>query len=376
MPRYKRRESSAWKGFDSHLHQVHFLLKQSGNALYKEHFQERAKRWLDGTEPALHRVSRRALKNIAYTHPHHVAQDVMSDMRQHSKGEDVGGGVTEAIQSLGRAASNVLGVPKILEWFGHKAYDTKPIPRQTQIFAAAISETYKKVGNRALHLFGMTRLPEYDTDRISVWRQKNGEMYVSVHGTKLTGHDLAQDATILGGKTNITDSEVEAVITQLVNEGHRVDVGGHSLSTLYLTNLPMEIQLQIDEVYLFNMASSPLMDNEYLDEIANRRDNYTFFLNPSDLVSSGLYNQITDESIDDHAYIGDYRWSPLAAHGLEQWYPDLNMENMELYTPQENAEWRVHLQGMARERARAEDRERMTEQAVVGGGRTQEILGN
>jgi hypothetical protein len=368
MPKYRRRRQSRWNGFTSQKHLVHFLLKQGDGKLFKEHFQDRAKRWLDGTEKPLHRVTRRALKIIANTHPHHIAQDVMSDAKQHLKGEDVGGGVTEALQSLSRATWNFWGIPKILEWFGHKAYTTKPIPKQAQVFAVAVEETYLPVEERALHLYGMTRLPEYDSDRCSVWKQSNGELFVSVHGTSLVAKDLADDARILAGKENVRDPEVEALITKLVNSGARIDVGGHSLATAFLTNLPMEIQEQIDEVYLFNPASSPFMDNKYLDEITNKRDNYVYFLNPSDVVSSGIYNKITKESIEDHAYIGHYKWSLLGAHDVMQWAPDLKPDDKEAWTPDENESYRAHLMGMAKLQARAEQEAEAEGEAGQNGG--------
>ena len=311
MPKYRSRQLR-WDGFANHTHAVQFLQKQQfDDPLYKTHFRDRAKGWLDGTSSPPVKLGKRALRLIAHTHPRHVAAAIMSEAKLHSKGTDVGGGIGEAIQTIGRAARNALGIPKILEWFGHKGYEKKRIPREAQIFAAAVSATYKDIDERPDKLYGLTRLPEYDSDRLSVWKEPNGDYFVSVHGTKMTAHDLGQDAAILAGQP-VTNKEVTDVITKLVNEGHRVDVGGHSLATQYLTNLPMDIQERIDEVYLFNPASSPFMSNSYLDEIANERSNYHYFLNPSDMVSSGLYNRITNETIKNQSL---YRRVPLVAAG-------------------------------------------------------------
>ena len=356
MPKYRRKTKKEWNGFTSQKHLVHFLLKQGDGKLYKEHFQDRARRWIEGSETPLHRVSVRALKNIANTHPHHTAQDVMSEMKQHQKGEDIGGGITEALQSISRATWNFWGIPKILEWFGHKAYPSKRIPLEAQVFAMAIEETYLPVDKRALHLWGMTRLPEYDSDRISVWKQSNGQLFVSVHGTH-SAQDLADDARILVG-SQVRDPEVEAIITQLIQSGAVIDVGGHSLATQYLTNLPLEIQQKIDEVYLFNPASSAFQDREYLEDIANERDNYMYFINPSDVVSSGIYNVMSDENINEgNVYLGDYFWSPLAAHDVVAWAPDLDEKDKELWTPKENAAHHAHLQAMAKEKSREGEEE-------------------
>jgi len=336
---------------------VQFLLKQRDDEeLYDKHFKQRAARWLDGTEQPLHRVSRHALKTIVHTSARDLASSVMSDMKQSAKGNDIGGGITETLQSLSRATWNFMGGPEVMRWFGHKEYEKKQVPKQMQAFAAAVDETYLKMEDRPLHVYGLERLPEYDSDRCSVWRQRNGELFVSVHGTRFTKSDLQMDAQILGGDEEIHSDEVENLIRTLLEKGFRVDCGGHSLGTALLTNLPEELQQKVDEFYLFNPASSPLMSNEYLDDIVSR-PNYTYFVNPSDLVSSGAYNRMDEETIRDHVYLNDFRWSPLAAHDPLQWTEDLDEEDKELWTPDENEQFRAHLMGEAKMRAHAEETE-------------------
>ena len=84
------------------------------------------------------------------------------------------------------------------------------------------------------------------------------------------------------------------------------------------TNLPNDLLQQLDEIYLYNPASSPTQKNNYLKKVLSL-DNAVWFVNPSDPVSSGLYNKMSNAFIQENVYLGDYKFSPLAAHSIGQW---------------------------------------------------------
>ena len=355
---------------------VHFLTKQDPNdERYATHFRDKALNWLNGNSEPPVRLSKRALRRVVHSHPLHLAGELMTEMKRRRKGGDVGGGIVEVIHTLGSEAANLLGIPKVIEWFGG-GYEHRKIPREQQIFAEAVQATYEKIEDRPDTLFGLVRLPEYDLDRLSVWKEPNqNAVFVSVHGTQMNWHDLGADAQILAGAT-VTSQEVQDTVTQLANAGYGIDIGGHSLATQYIVNLPLDVQEHIDDVYLWNPASSPFQDTSYLREQANH-EHYTYFMNPSDVVSNGLWQQMSHDTVDTQAYVGGYRWSPLAAHSMGQWSPDLNEENEEEMTrryvetdprgtdPEKAADmFRVHLMGKARERA-IEEAHR---EEQVGGG--------
>ena len=212
---------------------------------------------------------------------------------------------------------------------------------------------------RDIKLYGLTRMPEYDSDRLSVWLQPNGkDVFVSVRGTKFTAHDIGSDLGILAG-AKMKNVELERVVSELVAQGLTIDIGGHSLATQYITNLPIELQEHIDEVYLFNPASSDFMDDNYLTEIANN-DKYTYFINPSDIVSSAIWNKMNHDTVDNN-YVGKYRWSPLAAHSMDQWITDLEEEDMDIDSPENQSkrdDYKAHLLARIKSDARAEERAR------------------
>ena len=374
MPRYNlKKRSDEFHPFQNSKHLVHFLTKtRKHHELYKTHFKEKAQSWLDERETPPTRINKHALKRIINAHPRTLAQEVMTEVKQQRKGEEIGGGLISALQTLGRQAANTLGIPKILEWFGH-GYKHKRLPREAQIFAAAIEETYESVDKRRDKLYGLTRVPEYDSSRLSVWREQNGDYFISVRGTKFTAHDIGNDLGILAG-AKMKNAELERVVSELVAEGHHIDIGGHSLATQYITNLPQELQEHIDEVYLFNPASSDFMDDDYLSEIANN-DKYTYFINPSDIVSGGIWNKMDHDTVDNN-YIGHYRWSPLAAHSMSQWVTDLEDDEIDIDSPEnvsKREEYKAQLHSRLRSDAKAIERARKEDEAREEEAREEEV---
>ena len=167
----------------------------------------------------------------------------------------------------------------------------------------------------------LTRISQLDTDRYSVWKQPNNQLLVTIHGTRMEAGDLLQDFSILAGNPNSFSSEVNHLFETLDKAGVTYDVAAHSLGTDFVMN-GLKSDEHVDGIYLFSPASSAFQDTELLKERANNPD-YTYFINPSDTISHPLWQEQTDETMHKQTYVADYKWNPLSAHGLEQYYPDI-----------------------------------------------------
>ena len=88
----------------------------------------------------------------------------------------------------------------------------------------------------------------------------------------------------------------------------------------------------MDDIFMFNPASSPFQDQGMLQEYGNDPGTI-YFINQGDLVSNGLYQQIEPDTFNSQVTIGDYIYSPLGAHSLDQWFPDDVNQNDDVYKP-------------------------------------------
>ena len=104
----------------------------------------------------------------------------------------------------------------------------------------------------------------------------------------------------------------------------KYNTAAHSLGTSYLIKEFPEHRDNMNEVFLFNVASSPLQSEGELENIANQ--NAQYYVNSSDLVSSGAYGRMDRETLDNKLYLSDYTYSPIAAHSLTQWYDEDEMK--------------------------------------------------
>lgn len=314
MPRYlKAGERKQWRYKNVH-HLKSFLTRvDPKNAIWKKHFVQAAKNYKK-KEPFLHP---RSLRTIYTKHPVDIAGDLLSEMRQAQKGQNVGGGLGETLIWFSEQAANALGFAFFKEYVG-LGYDHRDIPNEAQIFAKAVQATYFDKGKRPKKIETLTRIPEYDTDRCSVWMQPNGQYLVTLHGTKVNFGDISKDLAIAAGN-QMSSPEVQRLFDRLDKEGVTYDIASHSLGTQFAVN---GTHKNVDKIYNFNPASSPVMEGSYLTDLANN-EAYTNFVNPSDGVSEAIWQKMTDETID-RSYVAKYTYSPLASHSISQWYPDLD----------------------------------------------------
>ena len=317
MPRYTRGKGKLQKRkkfkFDGVNQMVQWLSKTSiANPLWEKHFKNTDKMKKEGA-PFFHPRSVRAIQTQT---PVRLAGDVLSELKKQQKGHPVGGGIAETLHWLASEAAQVTGFNTFKEFVG-EGYEHRKVPREQQTFAKAVRATYKDLKTRPSTVEGLTRIPAYDSDRCSVWLQQNGQYLVTVHGTKASWGDVDQDLGIVVGK-KAQNEDVQKLFDRLDQERTSYDIAGHSLGTQFIVNAKHH---HADSIYLFNSASSPLMESEYLKQIAND-PKVTQFINPSDPVSQALWNEMSPDTVS-NSFIAPYMRSSVAAHSLEQWYGDL-----------------------------------------------------
>ena len=317
MPRYmksRRGELQSKQGFASYAHMTQFLARMP-EAQWKI-FQKHAQEYLDGSKIPKTKLQKHALRLITKHKSRKLIHNV--EWARHKKTKR-GAGIPEAISSLAHVVSNTLGFKYLRDLIGYGP-NRKSLTDVEKNYARSLQESYKKISDRKDKIGDMIRVPEFGSDRISVWKEGD-EYLISVHGTKGTLHDILQDVAIAGGRERTTNQELEKLMDKFDELGFRYNVAGHSLATEYIYNALPEHGQNIDGIFLFSPASSPFQAVDALKEEAND-ERIQFFLNEGDLVSSALYDQMTQETVDDRVHIAPYMWSPLAAHGLEQWLPE------------------------------------------------------
>lgn len=303
-----------WGGFNSPDEMSKWLTRiGKDDSIWVKHFKEKAN---TKTKPFFHSRTRR---KIMQKHPAKLAGDVVSELRQYNKGKNIGGGIMEFLHFLASSTANILGINKFKEWIGD-GYSHREIPEKAQIIAKAIEATYSDKSKRPSHVKYLTRLPDFDDDRFSVWSQPDGKYIVTIHGTEMNLNDLIEDGEVIGGK-QIESPELQQLFDELDARGNPYTIASHSLATQFATN---STHKNADEIYLFNPAASPLMSPEYLQKIAND-PKYTYFVNPSDIVSQALFQNMNNETITNN-YIAPYMYSELASHSLSQWYAGMDLE--------------------------------------------------
>ena len=320
MPRYtkgkgKLQKKRKWKGFNNVHHMVNWLTRtHNEDKIWKKHFQEPATKYKK-EKPFFHP---RSLRAVATKPPVKLAGDVLSELKKVHRGQDVGGGISELLHWLGAAAVQKTGFNSFVEWIG-AGYEHKKLPHEAQVFAKAVSATYYKQGSRPDEVENLVRLPEYDTDRRSVWRQPNGQLLITLHGTKMSWADAKEDIAIAALGKPQSSEPLQELLNKFDEQGITYDLAGHSLSTQYIIN---STHNNADKIYLYNAASSPLMDSDYLEKIANNPE-YTQFINPSDALTESTWQKMNHETVN-NSYVAPYTYSPFAAHSITAWYPDLN----------------------------------------------------
>ena len=333
MPRYSKNHRGELqkpknRSFTSSRQLIHFLATASEDEWLP--FQHTAADFLRGKKKPTRRLKRTHLHTLTTTKPFDLLRHVHDEFDSHHDPDReslLGGGLVETIHTVGAEVSHLLGLDQLANLItgGPKI---NPRTLRSEIVAYLTDLTYDKPDKRPDETVGYTRVKKYDSEQFAVWEKSDGELLVTVRGSKLNFSDISADIGIAFGKTGQKSDALDKLLTQIEEDypGKKYDISGHSLATTYILSEFSEHRDNMDDVFLWNPASSPLQNSEFLKTQANA--DAFFFINQGDMVSNGLYQQMTPETLDNNAFIGPYRYSPMAAHSLTQWFEsDINLSD-------------------------------------------------
>ena len=265
-----------------------------------------------------------SLKIIANSTPYSLISKIG---REHQEASDfrsethLGGGIHHGVKTLFKTIWNMLGGNAISRLFKKNKKHRKLSKDQIE-GAKLVSGSYKK--DRPDKIDGWTRLDDYDSEYGSFW-ESGDDYFLSVRGTKMHFKDLWKDGKIIFGSETQHNEKLEASIDRFIKEHPDVkfSVGAHSLGSELAMNYLNDIGFEnVDEIYLYNPASSPAQGTSHVKENIDN-DKVSLFLNSNDPVSN-FYSQNIDH--EDNVFWGEFKMSPLNAHSLSQWYGDEDEE--------------------------------------------------
>ena len=261
----------------------------------------------------LHKIANHsAFQNIKHLTDEYVGHHTPSSEHH------LGGGIHEAIKTALQIVGGWIGGKRINEWFtGEK--EIKPISPFQQDIARLIQGTYQDTRPETISQW--SRIDNLDTEYGSYWTDSKGHYVLTVRGTKLHWKDIYADLKIAGGSQKLRDGSLEESMQQFNREfpHQKLIIGAHSLGTQLAWNGITSQTPAVDDVYLFNPASSPFQHKSAIREVADSSYNVKYFLNTGDVVSNTWGQLLTKQEIDDHVQYGKFSRSPLASHGLSQW---------------------------------------------------------
>ena len=270
-------------------------------------------------------VSQAALEQLATTDRRRMVESLHND----------GGAVqanNEFIDGLGWLAHVMPSWPWSTDLYKNSMQGFKgdSVSEQDEDYAKLLSATY--VENRPEVVEHWQRLPQYDSEYVSLWVNQDGHAYIAVRGTKLTsGKDLLQDAEILVSGTVPGQSEIVPEIQHILRDlspDVTVDAGAHSLGTTLLLKAYEQdpsIKRRIRQSFIYNPASSPLAPllpnflhaKSSTEDFINDRT-VRYFINLADPVSAGF---LGDSNIANVVYRTGSALSPMQSHSIDSWYP-------------------------------------------------------
>jgi hypothetical protein len=289
-------------------------------------------------------VSKEALERLATTDRRRMVESLHND----------GGAVqanNEFIDALAWVAHVMPSWPWSTDLYKNSMQGFKgdSVTEQDEDYAKLLSATYAE--NRPEVMEHWQRLPQYDSEYVSLWINQDGHAYIAVRGTKLTsGKDLLQDAEILVSGTVPGQSEIVPQIQRILRDlspDVTVDAGAHSLGTTLLLKAyeqEPQIKRRIRQSFIYNPASSPLapLMPSFLNAKSSTEDfiddkTVRYFINLADPVSAGFMG---DHNIANVVYRTGSALSPMTSHSIESWYPGdyESLDTKQLPTLEQNDE--------------------------------------
>ena len=320
MPRYFREEKPVVRnGFQSFEELTHFVTKAKPKEW--EQFQSVAHRYLTGDIVPNRRLKKTSLHKILTSNAHHLLPELHHELQKHYDQEDIGGGIIETLITMGTESAHLLGLDWLAKVLGIIPSHKVPQTLRSEMVAYLTSQTYKPLSERKDKTLGYTRLEKYDNARFAVYQNdKSEELIVCVRGSKLDMSDIVADVKILAGGEP-ESKELDSMLDQLEEDfpGVKYDISGHSLGTFYIYSEFEEHRDNMDDIYMFNPASSPLQNTDMLKEYANDPNTW-YFYNQADIVSNAAYQQVNSQTFDTQVSLAPYTYSLISAHSLGQWY--------------------------------------------------------
>lgn len=325
MPRYISSREGEFQGykkrsFVSPEHMIHFLSTAHDDDWAP--FKKIATEYATNKRTPPKRLNLRHVNTVASSKPRDLVPHVIDEFNSHvdpGRKSLLGGSISDVIHTIGHSVKHIFGLDKLSDMiFGGP--EKKDRSHESEVAAYLVKQTYLDLKSRPMvGVDGYNRLPKYDTDFYSVWEKPDGELLVTIRGTK-DFTDIKADLKLLVGEKGGKLNSLDPLFDQLEKDfpGVKYDCAAHSLGTSYLLKEFPEHRDNMDEVFLFNVASSPLQSKNELQHLGNQSAQY--YVNSGDLVSSGAYGNMDRETIDNNLYLGDYKYSPMAAHSVSQWY--------------------------------------------------------
>jgi hypothetical protein len=328
MPKYTTRKKAAAKR----------QRKTIGKSISKD--KRILKRWAAQGSVADYAKLRRYVAKYAPKAPDYVNKEALqqlatTDRRRMVESLHNDGGAVQAdnefIDALAWVAHVMPGWPWSTDLFKNsmEGFKGDSISEQDEDYAKLLSATY--MDDRPEVVEHWQRLPQYDSEYVSLWVNQDGHAYIAVRGTKVTsGKDLLSDAEILVSGTVPGQSEIVPEIQHILRDlspDVTVDAGAHSLgTTLLLKAYEQEpsIKRRIRQSFIYNPASTPLTAfvPNFLNAHSSTEDfiddkTVRYFINLADPVSAGF---LGDSHIANVVYRTGSALSPMTSHSIDGWY--------------------------------------------------------
>ena len=260
------------------------------------------------------------------------------------RGQKIGGGLGDAMNSLGKTLFNVGMKPLQIPWnlasnLARPLTHSNTVSDHAKFLASAIQQSYElDESKRADYLGNFVRDPELSTEYTDVWVETTTSpkhVVMSVRGTKKSG-DFGDDAMIAatGRAPNRIGMDVGKMLSKYPKS--HVELAGHSLGTQFIAESLREhpdMYDQIERISLFNPASTPLTEGA-VQKMSDDSKTY-FYENVADLV--GLGQMLWSEPPKNLVMNNPQSMNPLENHSLDQWLPETEIETGQL-TPEQSTD--------------------------------------
>jgi len=192
-------------------------------------YRDLAGDYLSGNKVPPAALSRDSLSQMVNENQQYLASQAAHEFHG---GGGLGGGISTATAVIGSELSHLVGADAFFDWLGHINKPRKYGSFESQVAAYLVEMTYKDEDSRPSLALMYERLPKYDTDHCSVWRNRDtNEILCCVRGTKMSAADLKQDLEIVMGGTRIEDVEFRKVLDKLQQDfpNQKYQLAAHSL---------------------------------------------------------------------------------------------------------------------------------------------------